>query len=252
MLRRIQGINIFMAALAPVFLAGSLAGQTKGLASRTSTNYRLWYDKNVSAEDIKKLTKQLELAYAQYSGRLGVSFHKKVDVYGFSSPGRFRSESRSGVYDDGDIRDGKLYFNVGDVLKCDTALRDPVSRVVSEAILGEIKWCPKWLAEVYGIYAGKDIQRFGPPAASNSSSFSDLTEDYARAENPKDLVEVRAKLAATARFFIDRYGEGKVEKMFLQFKRPLTVDEAFEAAFGEKMPVIEKAWAAALKSPPKG
>src|SRR5260221_2913514 len=160
MLRRIQGINIFMAALAPVFLAGSLAGQTKGLASRTSTNYRLWYDKNVSAEDIKKLTKQLELAYAQYSGRLGVSFHKKVDVYGFSSPGRFRSESRSGVYDDGDIRDGKLYFNVGDVLKCDTALRDPVSRVISEAILGEIKWCPKWLAEVYGIYAGKDIQRF--------------------------------------------------------------------------------------------
>src|SRR5438046_1332781 len=152
--RRIPGITFVIAALATVVLAGSLAGQSKGLASRTSPNYRLRYDKNVSAEEIKKLGKQLELACAMYTGRLGASFPRKVDVYCFSSPGRFRSESRSGVYDDGDIRDGKLYFNVDVVLKCDTALRDPVSRVVSEAILGEIKWCPKWLAEVYGIYAG--------------------------------------------------------------------------------------------------
>ena len=252
MLRRIQGMTVLLTALATVFLAGSLAGQTKGLSSKSTPNYRIRYDKGVSAEDIRKLGKQLELTYAQYAGRLGVSFHKKVDVFGFSSPGRFRSDSRSEVYDDGEIRDGKLYFNVGVVLKCDTALRDPVSRVVSEAILAEIKWCPKWLAEVYGIYAGKDILRFGPAAAANASSFSDLTEDYARAENSRDLVEVHAKLAATARFLIDRYGEGKVEKMFLQFKRPLTIEEAFEAAFGEKMPVIEKAWATALKTPPKG
>jgi hypothetical protein len=252
MLRRISAITIFLLSLALILPAGNISGQTKGLLSRNTANFRFRYDKNVSAEDIRKIGKELELAYTAYAERLGQSFHRKVDVYGFSSAARFRSESHSAAYDDGDIRDGKLYFNVGVVLKCDTAVRDPISRVAAEAILGEIKWCPRWLAEVYGIYAGKDITRFGPPAALNSSSFSDLTEDYARAENSRDLLEIHAKLALTARFLVDRYGERKVELMFLQFRRPLTVEEAFEAAFGEKLPVIEKAWAAALRSPPKG
>jgi hypothetical protein len=237
-----------LVALLPV----TSAGQAKGLISKSTANYRVRYDKNVSSDDIRKLGKQLENAYTEYSGRLGTSFHRKVDVYGFSSASRFRSDSHSGVYDDGDLRDGRLYFNVSTVMKCDTAVRDPVSRVVSEAILGEIKWCPRWLTEIYGIYAGKDISRFGPPAALNSSTFSDLMEDYARAESPKDQVEVHARLAATARFLIERYGEKKVEQLYLQFRRPLTVEDAFEAAFGEKFPVIEKAWAAALRSPPKG
>lgn len=252
MRRKVPGIAIF-ALLIPLMLPAAAArGQSKGLAVRTTTNFRLRYEKNLRADEIGKLGRRLERAYGDYRDRLGASFHKKVDVYVFASAGRYRSASRSSVYDDADFHDGKIYLDVRTVLKSDTAQRNPIARVVSQAILDEIKWCPKWLAEVYGIHAGKDLLRFGPPAQLTASSFSDLTEDYARAESQRDLREARAKLAATARFLIGRYGESKTERMFQQFRSPVTVDQAFEAAFGEKMPVIEKAWAAALRTPPKG
>ena len=248
-LSRTTMFGLFIAlALMPVVSAGQL----KGLATRMTANFYLRFDRNVPAEDIRRIGKQLEHAYAEYRGRLGASFRRKIDVYAFSSAGRYRSESRSVVYDDADIRDGKIFLYVPAVLASDTALRNPAARVVSESILEEFKWCPKWLAEVYGIYAGMDLSRFGSPAQLTASTFSDLTEDYARAEHLKDLNEIRAKLAATARFLIDRYGERRTERLYLQFQQPVTLEEAFEAAFGEKMPVIEKAWAAALRSPPKG
>ncbi|TLY32524.1 MAG: hypothetical protein E6K56_03090 [Ignavibacteria bacterium] len=72
------------------------------------------------------------------------------------------------------------------------------------------------------------------------------------AQTVNDLREMNAKLAATARFLIDRYGEKKLEYLYSQFKRGVPLEDAFEATFGEKMSVIEKAWAASLRSPPKG
>ena len=252
MQRNIPAYQVVALFIAILLLPAVLLGQSKGLASRGTANFRFRYDRSVRAEDIRKIGKEMEAAYIDCSGRLGLSLHRKVDVYAFSSPGRFRTDSRSGVYDDAAIRDGKIYLSVGAVLKSDTSRSNPIARSVSEAILNELKWCPRWVAEIYGIYAGRDLSRFGSPAQLTASTFSDLSEDYARAVNSKDLTEVHAKLAATARFFVDRYGEKKLERLYLQFVRPATLDDAFEAAFGEKLPVIEKAWAAALRSPSKG
>ncbi len=227
-------------------------GQLKGLASRSTDNFRYRYDRNVRERDIRKIGTQMEALLAEYSARLGVTLRRKVDVYAFSTPERYRSDSKSSVYDDASFRDGKIYLDVAAVMKADTSQSSPLARIVSDAILNELKWCPRWVAEIYGIYAGKDLDRFGPPAPVRSASFSDLTEDYARADNPKDLSEIHARLAVTARFLIDRYGAQKLEQMYRHFARPSTLDAVFEAAFGEKIPVIEKAWSEALRSPPKG
>jgi hypothetical protein len=234
-----------------LFCAAS-TGQIKGLATRTTDNFRFRYDRNVRDPDIRKVGKLLQVLLAEYSGRLGIPLRRKVDVYAFSTSGRYQSDSKSSVYDDASFRDGKIYLNVSAVLKADTSQSNPLARVVSDAILNELKWCPRWVAELYGMYAGKDLDRFGTPAQTRGASFSDLTEDYARADNPKDLAEIHAKLAATVRFLVDRYGQQKVEQMYRHFSRPSTLDNVFESAFGEKMPVIEKAWSEALRVPPKG
>jgi hypothetical protein len=233
-------------------LPGTAGGQGRGLVSRTTDNFRIRSDKNVRPQDIRKIGRQLEYAYAICRDRLGASLQRKIDVYAFSSGDRYRAESRSKVYDDGAFRDGKIFFDADAALRCDTAQSNPFARVVAEAILDEFKSCPRWLAEVYGICAGRDLSRFGPPAQLTASTFSDLTEDYARAETPEEMTEVYAKLASTARFLIGRYGVRKIEQMYTQFRRAVTLEEAFEAAFGEKMPVIEKAWAESLKSHAKG
>ena len=237
-----------IAAMFPVVLRG----QPKKFVTLTTATFRIRYDRTLNAPEIEKLGKLLEKTYGAYRSKFGLSDHRTIEVYALSSGNRVHTESRSRAFDDAVFRDGTIYLDARAVLRSDTAVHNPAARVVSESVLDALKGCPRWLIEVYGIHAGKEVDRFGSPARLSVSTFSDLNEDYLRAETANDLREINAKLAATARFLIDRYGEKKLEDLYSQFKRGVSLEDAFEATFGEKMSVIEKAWAASLRSPPKG
>jgi|SRR5467141_1129265 len=242
-------ILLFACAAMP---PGVSTAQPKKFGALTTPTFRIRYDRTITASEIEKLGKLLEKTYGVYRGKFGLSGHRTIEVYALSSGNRVHTESRSRAFDDAVFRDGRIYLDARAVLRSDTAVHNPAARVVSESVLDALKGCPRWLIEVYGIHAAKEIDRFGAPARLSVSTFSDLNEDYLRAESANDLREMNAKLAATARFLIDRYGEKKLEDLYSQFKRGVFLEDAFEAAFGEKISVIEKAWAASLRSPPKG
>jgi hypothetical protein len=242
-----SGAILLLASMA--MLPAVSTGQAKKFATCTTATFRIRYDRTLTAAEIGKLGVLLERTYDAYRNKSGLSGHRTIDVFALSSGNRVQTESRSKAFDDAIFRDGKIYLDARAVLRSDTNVHNPAARVVSESVLDALKGCPRWLIEVYGIYAGKEIDRFGSPARLTVSTFSDLNEDYLRAETANDLKEMNAKLAATARFLVDRYGEKKFEALYSQLKRGPRLEEAFEAAFGEKMPVIEKAWAASLRSP---
>src|SRR2546425_1556759 len=250
--RKISQAAAILLFAGAAMLPGVSTGQPKNFGTLTTATFRIRYDRTVPASEIEKLGKLLEKTYDAYRSKFGLSGNRTIEVYALGSGNRVHTESRSRAFDDAVFRDGKIYLDARTVLRSDTAVHNPAARVVSESVLDALKGCPRWLIEVYGIHAGKEIDRFGSPARLGVSTFSDLNEDFLRAETAHDLREMNAKLAATARFLIDRYGEKKLENLYSQFKRGVFLEDAFEAAFGEKMSVIEKAWAASLRLPPKG
>ncbi|MBI3363439.1 MAG: hypothetical protein HY033_00860, partial [Ignavibacteriae bacterium] len=64
--------------------------------------------------------------------------------------------------------------------------------------------------------------------------------------------QIYALLAATAKFFVDHYGEDKFESVFKQFKKGSSLEDAFEKSFGEKMADIEHAWGIFVRSQVRG
>ena len=107
------------------------------------------------------------------------------------------------------------------------------------------------LADAYGLRAGSQTHRFADPARVSIASFGDLFEEYNRADRPKDVKEVFAKLGFTIDFLVERFGEKKVREVFAQFKTGKDAEEIFSVTFGEPVRQTEEAWAAALRASAK-
>ena len=230
----------------------AVVGMQSNMSGTYTTSYfRLKYEKNISLKDIQKIGSMLEKQYTASQKKLNLSLNQRVDVLVYNSPTRFQSEAQSRAFDDGAYRNGRIYLSMPVLAEREMGLQNVISRLVSRAILGEVKACPEWLAEAYGLYAGNELLRFGQPARFTVGSFSDLSEDYAHAEVQADVKEVYAKLAATANFLVSHYGEKKVNAIFTEFKRGESLEDAFEFGFGEKTKDVEKAWVKSLRSPIK-
>jgi hypothetical protein len=227
-----------------------LSGMQSNLYQTNMTaHFRIKYEKAIPAKDVKTVGEILESKSNEFRKKLGITVSRRVDVYVFNSVRRFRSESKARAFDDGAFVKGKIFITSPSILERDQKLQNVLSRLAARSLLDELKFCPEWLAEAYGIYAGNELARFGQPARFNISSFADLGEDYLRAEREKDVKELYAKLASTIYFLVNRYGERKVDELLAEFKRSVSLQEAFESTFNEKIEVIEKAWAKALRSP---
>jgi hypothetical protein len=233
--------------IAAAIMIVMMGTQLYGLPSYATSNFKIHYEQTIPAGDIRKLGNQLEAEFDQCRRKLGITPASKFDVTVYNSGVRFRRDSKSLVFDDGCWVGGKIYLMAPKVLNRTRGVQLVVSRVVARALLGELPLCPAWLSECYSLYAGNDVTRFGKPAQVKVSGFADVGEMYATAEREKELHEVYATLAVTADFLIARYGERRVEGMFLAFRKIDTVEEAFQSAFGEKISEIEKSWIDTLR-----
>ena len=225
--------------------------QSQILKFYSTANFTVKYDKHISIKEIKQLGTSLESSYTHYKNIFGIAFNHRPEILIFGTVRSFRTESKSQIFQDGDFKDGKLYFAFPDNAEQKERFPYVISRVIARALLVNIPACPEWLVAAYSLYAGNNLTIVGDPARYNISSFSDLSEDYIRAQNVKDLKEIYAKLASTIRFMINRYGESRVESMLKKFSDGGTISEVFESSFNEKMPLIEKAWVKALRIPLK-
>ncbi len=225
---------------------------TKNLRYTILPHYRLNYDKNVNEKDVQLLSKELQRAYEYYHTKLSFSPPDKITVYLYSSKERPRGTLLYRVFDD-------AFYNEGKIIVLASALHDEgrtprllADRVVARAYLKSIITCPDWMSETYALAQGYDFARFGSPTRGHLSSFSDLGEDLARADDTEELEAVYAGLAATAKFFIDQYGETKLDLLVKSLRSGHSLEEAFENAFGAKYDEVERAWAEYMSSRLKG
>lgn len=219
--------------------------------TQKTSYFRIKYEKTVSSRDASKVGTLLEGSYAKYKKIFDISLSGRVDVTVYSSVERMKRDSKVPLFDDGVFRNGKMFMLSPSMIHRPAQLDNLIARMTSRAVLFELKACPHWLAECYSVYCGGNLPRYGAPSRLNVVSFADLAEDYSRAERPSDFRDAYAKLAITASFLVDRYGLEKFESVFEQLKKGVAVEVAFEAIFGEKIGVIEKAWVKALSLPVK-
>ncbi|HZY10285.1 MAG TPA: hypothetical protein VFF29_03950 [Bacteroidota bacterium] len=223
--------------------------QAELFQTHVTDNYRIKYERNISFDNIKMIGEIMESTNTAYQKRLQLSERRRIEVSIYKSVARFRSDSKSLIFTDGIFQDGKIYLNVQDILRDEKRLQNVIARVVTRALLAEVKDCPKWLAEAYSFYVGEELERFGQPSRLSVSSFRDLNEDYSRSERRDDVKELYAKLASTIDFLISRYGERKVDEIFKEFLKGYSYEEVFEAIFNDNLSDIEKAWLKSLSEP---
>ncbi len=206
------------------------------------------YEKNIPQGSLQYINDELTKVYKSYEKTFGRA-NKKLEIFVCATVSTFKSKSGSRIFEDADVVDGIIYLVVPRTVEQKTNFHlKVVKRIIACVILEQNPNIPKWLAESYSLYAGGYLDNFGEPARFNISSFYDLNEDYNHATSKKDIKELYAKLAATGKFLIDRYGDLKVERMLHSFDSRKTFEEVFETSFNEKMSDIEKAWVKALQN----
>ena len=215
-------------------------------------HFRLNYDKNVQEKDVQLVSKELQRSFDYFQSKFSFAPSDKINVYLYSSKERPRGTLLYSILDDS-------FFNDGKVVILATALHDEkhmlnlfIDRVVARAFLNTVLTCPAWMAETYGLAVGYDFARFGNPTRGHLTSFSDLGEDLSRADDTKEIRAVFAGMAATAKYFIDQYGETKLDAVVKSLHAGHTIEEAFENVFGGKFDDLERSWAEYMHSLLKG
>jgi len=226
----------------------SIQAQSQQWANFSTKNFLIHYEKNISQSSLQYINDELTKVYKSYEKTFGRA-NQRLEIFVCATVSVFKSKSSSRIFEDGDVVDGIIYLVAPKTVEQKTNFHSKVSkRIIACAILEQFPGIPKWLAESYSLYAGGYLDDFGEPARFNISSFYDLNEDYNHATSKKDVKELYAKLAATAKFLINRYGDLKVERMLRSFDGRKAFDEVFETSFNEKISDIERAWVKALQN----
>jgi hypothetical protein len=152
-------------------------------------------------------------------------------------------------FTDGDVKNGRIYIVATSPIREQENIHDVIARTVLTSMWGDVQTCPRWLAAAYALYVGNAIEQFDQPAAVDAYTFEDLSEEFLRANDEKEIKEVYAKLAATADYLVHRYGERKFKAFIMEFKKSgISVDEAIATSFGDKKTDIEKGLVRAFRS----
>lgn len=221
--------------------------QLRMLQTADSKYFEVKYEKSVTKEELRIAISGSEKIYKRFREKFGFGLSQKKYLFIFSTAGRFRYESGSKVFDDGDYRSYNLYAVIPGGREHRSRLEEIFSRIISRALLDEVPACPPWFAEAYSLYAGNDVERFGRPFHLNISAFADLGEDYSRSLDKRGLTDLYSKLGGTIEFLLAEYGERKIEAAIRQFREGNPIGETFPAAFGEPMNEIEKKWVRFMK-----
>ncbi|HMD13046.1 MAG TPA: hypothetical protein VKI62_00330, partial [Bacteroidota bacterium] len=83
----------------------------------STLRFRLKYENGISLQDVKKIGKMFEKSYIEEKKIFNISFSGKVDVLMYTSVNRFKAESQTRAFDDGDYTGGKFYLVVPPKIK---------------------------------------------------------------------------------------------------------------------------------------
>ena len=231
------------------FLLGLLlALQPLVLKTDTTEHFLIRHDRNIPAKFIRTLSSAMEAEYARTQKALGIPLTRRMTVVIYTSELRYKSESRSLAFDNGDATGGVIHLSYP-ALKANRDSWDGlIARTVAKAVTSQVVFCPPWLVDAYSLHAGNETNRFGDPAQVAIASFGDLFEEYNRAERPREVKEVYAKLGFTIEFLLARFGQKKVRELFAQFRSGKDLETIFTETFGEPVSATEQAWAAELRA----
>lgn len=223
--------------------------QLRVLQTTSSKYFNIKYEKTIPKDELRNIISSSEKIYERYRNKFGFGFLEKKNLFIMATTSRFKYESGSKIFEDGDYKNNNLYIVSFDEREKRENTENVLCRIISRGLLEQIPACPPWFAEAYSLLAGNDIEKFGRPVQLNISTLADLGEDYARTLDKKGLRDLYAKLGSTIQFLLERYGEQKLYAAIKKFREGKTIEEAFPAVFNDSMREIEKAWVTDLKNP---
>ena len=230
---------------------GMLFQQTAPVTQQVSDHFKITYDNVLPAYLVKLVQDSLEAKFTLYRKALNITVSQKITVRLVAGEDRFNAEAKSPIFDDGIYSEGKIVL--------DGALADSggsqfdyvISRVVVSAMTSQVGGCPRWFGLAYGLFVGNEVHRFDGFATTPMFDFSDLDEEFNRASSPRELKGVYSALGKTMQFLVAQYGERRVRSVFSQFKKGISIEEAFEQVFGSPIEDIQQAWRRSLETKQK-
>jgi hypothetical protein len=244
--------NILITILCAIFLNLSYGFQFRDFETLKSKNFIINYERGISQSEIKLVMGDLEMQYKVWYKRLNLAptHEGAIEVRVFKNENRYFHESRSLLKEEGCYSNGVINLAPPSLLDKKGNRMNVMSRVVALSLLSSANdnGCPMWLTEAYGIYAGGDLTKYGTPPQIRSTSFRDFQQEFTQVRKQRDMVYFYAKLSDVIKFFIDRYGDKKVDSLFPAFDGIKTFEQVFEEIFSEKYEKIEKLWAESVRT----
>lgn len=222
--------------------------QTAPTGEQSSEHFKIKFDKTLTPATVKQVQDSLEARYALYQKELKIPTSGKISVRLVANSERFRIEAKGSVFDDGDYLGGVLLLSAGLVTTDAKKFHYVVVRTVVTAMTAQLNACPRWLGAAYGLYVGNEIQQFTQFSPRQMFAFSDIDEEFDRASKEREIKGVYSALGTTIQFLVGKFGERRVQQVFSQFNKGLTVEEAFERVFGENIEDLEREWQRTLSA----
>jgi hypothetical protein len=244
--------TFFLTLLNIIFLSFSFGLQRPEFETIRSKNFIVKYERGISQNEVKLVMSDLELQCKNWSKRLGLSPSRVGgnEVHIYKNDRRYFKESHALLKEEGCFSNGTIYLTSPSSLDKKGNRMNVISRIIVLSLLSSANdnGSPAWLTEAYGIYAGGDLEKYGSFSRVPRMNFRDLQQEYSQIRKEKDMKYFYAKLSEVMKFLIGRYGQQKVDSLFLTFDGIRPFEQVFEQAFSEKYESIEKAWANATRN----
>jgi hypothetical protein len=243
---------ILLTVISVFLLSISFGFQHRDFETLKSKNFIINYEPGISQSEIKLVMGDLEIQHKIWYKRLGLvpTQAGTIEVRVYKNENRYFRESRSLLKEEGCYSNGMINLATPSLLDQKGNRMNVMSRVVALSLLSAANdnGCPAWLTEAYGIYAGGDLKKYGTPPQIRTTSFRDFQQEFFQVRKEKEMVYFYAKLSDVIKFLIDKYGEKKLDSLFLAFDGIQTFEQVFEGMFSEKCDKIEKSWREAIRN----
>jgi hypothetical protein len=233
-------------------VAGASAQDT--FSSISSVYFEMKYQGGVQETDVRNVLDYVQSERATIIHQVGFDSTKKIEVRLYNSVGRFLTgagvkQPWRGAYYFKNV----LHVQPVQALEQRGILESAISYELAMGYLeaARHKGCPQWLQDAYAVYFSGEMKRLSQPVGVRLSAFSDLNQDIQQYPNPPQRDDVHFVLGQTMKFFIDKYGETKVYRLFREFDGMSSVETVFKRVFGEEYHAIERVWAGSVKSSQK-
>jgi hypothetical protein len=214
-------------------------------APMMTDHFIIKYENGVAQGDVQTVADILEMSYATLTSRRQMPLRQnRIDVSIHASTPHYVQSAKVKWFMGGIYRDNTIHLQPPAVLQKRGILETTLTHELVHALLDDASHhgLPLWLNESAAVYFSGEMNRLKIPASLGVSRFHDLEKRIRTARSKSELDKTYYLLGLTMKFFIEEYGESKVQAVLSSFQQPQVIENVFNYTLGEDYQTVERKW----------